>query len=115
MTWILVMTSVIRNRSDFVAKTETLPPVGWKSNCNAAADSKGHLRVSTRTRTHTHKRGERTKNMDKSDKWFLFHIKHIQWQCDSILSSLKSLHHWRAQYDFAAACKCIVNTRVVEV
>lgn len=31
MTWILVMTSVISNRSDFVAKEEALAPVGWKS------------------------------------------------------------------------------------
>lgn len=43
---------------------------------------------------------------------FLFDMKHIQWQCDSFLSSktcLKFLHHWLVQNVFAAAWQCIVN------
>lgn len=81
MTWILVMTSVISNRSDFVTKEEALAPVGWKSLTLM------QLLILEVTWEFQQQKGvkKNKKNMDNSDKWVLFQIKHIQWQCDSIL------------------------------
>lgn len=110
MTWILVMTSVISNRSDFVAKEAALAPVGWKSLTLM------QLLILEVTWEFQQQKGVK-KQKKHGQFWQMVFISDkthpmTVWQ---YFASLKSSHHWWAQNDFAAAWKCIVNTRVVEV